>query len=39
MAITDAPRIMTARLDFDDSYTMERYLATGGYTALHKALT
>ena len=39
MAITDAPRIMTSRLGDDDSYTMERYLATGGYTALRKAFT
>ena len=39
MAITDAPKIMTSRLGFDDSYTMERYVATGGYTALRKALS
>ncbi len=39
MAITDAPKIITSRFGFDDSYTMERYLATGGYTALRKALT
>ena len=31
MAITDAPKIITARLGYDDSYTLERYLATGGY--------
>ena len=29
MAITDAPKIITARLGYDDSYTLERYLATG----------
>ena len=39
MAITDAPRIITARLGYDDSYTLERYLATGGYDGLRKALT
>ena len=39
MAITDAPKIITARLGYDDSYTLERYLATGGYAGLRKALT
>ncbi|MGH8987663.1 MAG: NADH-quinone oxidoreductase subunit NuoF [Acidimicrobiales bacterium] len=39
MAVTDAPRIVSARLGFDDSHTLERYLATGGYEGLHKALT
>jgi len=39
MAVTDAPRIVTARLDHPDSYTLERYLATGGYEGLRKALT
>ena len=39
MAITDAPRIITARLGYDDSYTLERYLATGGYSGLRKALS
>jgi NADH-quinone oxidoreductase subunit F len=38
MAITDAPKIVTARLGFDDSHTLERYLATGGYEGLRKAL-
>ncbi|HTX62165.1 MAG TPA: NADH-quinone oxidoreductase subunit F, partial [Acidimicrobiales bacterium] len=37
--MTDAPRIVTARLAYDDSYTLERYLATDGYEALRKALT
>jgi NADH-quinone oxidoreductase subunit F len=36
--LTSAPRIVTARLDHEDSYTLERYLATGGYKALRKAL-
>ncbi len=39
MAITDAPKIITSRLGYDDSYTLERYLATGGYEGLRKALT
>ena len=39
MAITDAPKIITARLGYDDSFTLERFLATGGYTGLRKALT
>ena len=36
--ITDAPRIVTARLEYEDSHTIERYLATGGYAGLRKAL-
>jgi len=39
MATTEVPRIVTAHLDHADSHTMERYLATGGYGALRKALT
>jgi NADH-quinone oxidoreductase subunit F len=39
MAITDAPRIITGRFDYDDSFTLTRYQATGGYQALRKALT
>ena len=39
MAITDAPKIITSRLGYEDSHTLERYLATGGYTGLRKALT
>ena len=38
MTLTDAPKIMTARLGYDDSHTLERYLATGGYEGLRKAL-
>jgi NADH-quinone oxidoreductase subunit F len=37
--ITDAPKIITGRFDYDDSYTLTRYAATGGYRALRKALT
>jgi len=39
MAVLDAPRIVTSRLDYDDSYTLARFLATGGYKGLRKALT
>jgi NADH-quinone oxidoreductase subunit F len=39
MAITDPPRIVTSRLGFEDSHTLARYLATGGYDGLRKALT
>jgi len=39
MSLTDAPRIVTARTGFDDSYTIDRFLATGGFDGLRKALT
>ena len=39
MAVTDAPRIVTARTAYGDSYTLERFLATGGYEGLRKALS
>jgi NADH-quinone oxidoreductase subunit F len=39
MAITDPPKIVTARLGYDDSHTIERFLATDGYEGLRKALT
>ena len=38
MTITDAPKIVTSRLGYEDSHTLERYLATGGYEGLRKAL-
>jgi NADH-quinone oxidoreductase subunit F len=38
MTVTDAPKIITSRLGFDDSHTLARYEATGGYRALRKAL-
>jgi NADH-quinone oxidoreductase subunit F len=38
MAVTDAPKIITSRFDHDDSHTLERYLATGGYEGLRAAL-
>src|SRR5215213_1220461 len=35
-----APRIITARIaQYDDSHTVERFLATGGYDGLRKALS
>ena len=38
MTITDAPKIITGRFGFDDSHTLERYEATGGYDGLKAAL-
>lgn len=34
----DRPMIVTSRFRHEDSYTIERYLATGGYQALKSAL-
>jgi NADH-quinone oxidoreductase subunit F len=39
MAVLDSPRIVTARAQYEDSYTLARYLETGGYEGLRKALT
>jgi len=39
MAVTDAPRIVTARMGHEDSHTLDRFLATGGYDGLRKALS
>jgi NADH-quinone oxidoreductase subunit F len=39
MAVTEAPRIVTARLHYDDSHTLDRYLDTGGYDGLRTALS
>ena len=39
MATLDAPLIVSSRREFADSHTLERYLATGGYEGLKKALT
>jgi NADH-quinone oxidoreductase subunit F len=36
--ITDAQPIITTRFGFDDSYTLDRFLATGGYEGLRAAL-
>jgi NADH-quinone oxidoreductase subunit F len=35
----DRPQLVTSRFKYDDSYTLERYHATGGYEGLRKALT
>jgi NADH-quinone oxidoreductase subunit F len=32
-------RIVTSRLDYEDSHTLERFLATGGYDGLRRALS
>jgi len=34
----DTPRIVTSRFDLEDGYTLDRYLATGGYEGLRSAL-
>ena len=34
----DRPQIVTSRFQYDDSYTLDRYLSTGGYEGLRKAL-
>jgi NADH-quinone oxidoreductase subunit F len=39
MATLDAPSIVLSRKDHVDSFTLARYLETGGYVALRKALT
>jgi NADH-quinone oxidoreductase subunit F len=38
MTVTNAQPIITARFAHDDSHTLERYLATGGYEGLEAAL-
>lgn len=39
MTITDAPKIITARLaSYDDAHTIERFQETGGYQGLRNAL-
>jgi NADH-quinone oxidoreductase subunit F len=34
----DRPRVVTSRFEFEDSFTLDRYLETGGYEGLRKAL-
>ena len=34
----DTPRIVTSRFEYDDSYSLDRYLATGGYEGIRAAL-
>ena len=38
MAVTDAKPIITSRFGHDDSHTLDRYVATGGYDGLRAAL-
>ena len=35
----DRPKIVTSRFEFEDSYTLQRYLATDGYKGLRAALS
>ncbi len=35
----DRPQIVTSRFKYDDGYSLERYLATGGYSGLRAALS
>jgi NADH-quinone oxidoreductase subunit F len=39
VAHLNSPQIVSSRKDFADSFTLARYLATGGYEGLKKALT
>jgi NADH-quinone oxidoreductase subunit F len=39
VTVTAAPRVVTSRLGYGDSHTLARYLATGGYEGLRKALS
>ena len=34
----ETPRLVTSRFDYDDSHTLKRYLATGGYEGIRTAL-
>ncbi len=36
--LNEGPKIVTSRFPYEDSYTLERYLATGGYEGLKAAL-
>jgi len=38
VACDERPRIVSQRFDLDDSFTLERYLASGGYVGLRNAL-
>lgn len=39
MAVTDAPRLITARFEQGDAHTLSGYESSGGYSALRKALS
>jgi NADH-quinone oxidoreductase subunit F len=36
--IGDRPKVVTSRFEYEDSYTLERFLATDGYAGLKKCL-
>jgi NADH-quinone oxidoreductase subunit F len=36
--IGDRPKVVTSRFEYEDSYTLERYLATDGYEGLKRCL-
>lgn len=38
MAVSSHPPIVTARFGYEDSYTLERFVSTGGYEGLRRAL-
>lgn len=37
--VGDRPKIVTSRFEYEDSYTLTRYLATDGYRGLRAALS
>ena len=37
--IGDRPKVVTSRFEYEDSHTLERFLATDGYAGLKKCLT
>jgi NADH-quinone oxidoreductase subunit F len=39
VSFLDAPRVVTSRFEHDDSFTLSRFVATGGYDGLRQALT
>ena len=38
MSFLDVPRVVTSRFEHDDSHELSRFLATGGYAGLRRAL-
>ncbi len=39
MSFLDAPRVVTSRFEHEDSHTLSRFVSTGGYDGLRRALT
>jgi NADH-quinone oxidoreductase subunit F len=37
--LNDGPKVVTSRFVYEDSFTLDRFVATDGYEALKKALT